>query len=156
MKRAVAVAGLILVLTSIAALGPAAAGESPQDVANSISEQIMSPFCPGVTLHDCPSDNAIQLRSQIARWAARGWTRDRIMTKLLSEYTDIRAVPPDRGAALLIWLLPAGAVIAGAAIAAVLARRWTHTTPSPPTAPELGPQERHRLEEELAIVRSEP
>jgi cytochrome c-type biogenesis protein CcmH len=138
-------------------LVPISASAGPQDVANSISEQVMSPFCPGVTLHDCPSDNAIQLRSQISRWAAQGWSRQRIMDKLLAEYgPDIRAVPSDRGASLMVWLLPAVAVLLGAATALVLARRWTKKTDSdPPLASTLAPHDRQRLEEELALVRGE-
>jgi cytochrome c-type biogenesis protein CcmH len=136
-------------------LSPVASAEGPQDVANSISEQVMSPFCPGVTLHDCPSDNAIALRSQIAGWAAAGWSRQRIMNKLFAEYTDIRAVPSESGASLLVWLLPALAVVAGAGVAGMLARRWSgQGAPSRPQ-PKLGPNDRRRLEEELAIFRNE-
>jgi cytochrome c-type biogenesis protein CcmH len=151
----VAAAAGVVMLSLVVALTPAAIGEGPQDVANSVSQQIMSPFCPGVTLHDCPSDNAVALRAQIARWAERGWSRDRIMTKLLSEYTDIRAVPSDRGAGLIVWLLPAAALLAGAGIAAALTRRWTRSGHDPEPNAELGPQERSRLEEELALVRGE-
>jgi cytochrome c-type biogenesis protein CcmH/NrfF len=147
--------GLILALLVGLALSPPAVGAGPQDVANSVSEQIMSPFCPGVTLHDCPSDNAVALRARIARWAAKGWSRSRIMTKLLSEYTDIRAVPSDRGAGLIVWLLPPGALLVGAGIAWVLTRRWTRSGHDPEPHAELGPQERSRLEEELALVRGE-
>jgi cytochrome c-type biogenesis protein CcmH/NrfF len=138
-------------------LAPTAAWAGPQDVANSISEQVMSPFCPGVTLHDCPSDNAIQLRSQISRWAAQGWTRQKIMGKLLAEYgPDIRAVPSDHGASLLVWLLPGIAVVLGAATALALARRWTaRTDRQGPPASNPGPLDRQRLEEELALVRGE-
>jgi cytochrome c-type biogenesis protein CcmH len=139
----------------VLALAPGATGQSPQDVANSISEQVMSPFCPGVTLHDCPSDNAIQLRARIAAWASRGWSKEKIMTKLFSEYSDIRAVPPDRGAFLLVWLLPAFAVVIGAGTAFALARRWTRKGGDPPPRSELAPRDRHRLEEELALVRGE-
>jgi cytochrome c-type biogenesis protein CcmH len=150
--------GAVLAFVLLLALAPISASAGPQDVANSISEQVMSPFCPGVTLHDCPSDNAIQLRSQISRWAARGWSRQRIMDKLLAEYgPDIRAVPSDRGASLMVWLLPAVAVVLGAATAVALARRWTReadTGPPPPSA-NLAPRDRQRLEEELALVRGE-
>jgi cytochrome c-type biogenesis protein CcmH len=153
--KLLAAAAAVAVAVAIGATSAAATG--PQDVANSISERVMSPFCPGVTLHDCPSDNAIQLRSQIAAWASRGWSTQRIMAKLLAEYgPDIRAVPPDRGASLLVWLLPAIAVVLGAATAAVLARRWTSKGPDPVPPAELAPQDRHRLEEELALVRNEP
>jgi cytochrome c-type biogenesis protein CcmH/NrfF len=138
------------------ALSPVAVAAGPQDVANNISEHVMSPFCPGVTLHDCPSDNAIKLRSQIARWATLGWSRQRIMNKLLAEYgPDIRAVPSGSGASLLVWLLPAVAVVAGAGIAGMLARRWSgQRTPLRPPR-KLGPNDRRRLDEELAIFRNE-
>jgi cytochrome c-type biogenesis protein CcmH len=152
-KRALVIAWAAL--TMALAISPAAAAAAPQDVATSISEQVMSPFCPGVTLHDCPSDNAVQLRNRIAGWAARGWTRQRIMAKLLSEYgTDIRAVPSDHGASLLVWLLPAIAVVTGAAIAGVAARRWVTKAPAP-EPPPLSAHDRRRIEEELAVVRSE-
>lgn len=155
MRRATTAGALAFVV--LVALAPISASAGPQDVANSISEQVMSPFCPGVTLHDCPSDNAIQLRSQISLWAAQGWSRQRIMDKLLAEYgPDIRAVPSDRGASLMVWLLPAVAVLLGAAIALVLARRWSKKTDSdPPVASTLAPRDRQRLEEELALVRGE-
>jgi cytochrome c-type biogenesis protein CcmH/NrfF len=145
-----------LVMFSLVGLAPMSAAQAPQDVANSISEHVMSPFCPGVTLHDCPSDNAVGLRAQIARWAAHGWTRQRIMTKLLAEYgPDIRAVPSDQGASLLVWLLPGFALLAGGATAAVFARRWSRPAPDPVAPPALDPRDRNRLEEELALVRNE-
>ena len=54
------VASILMVLTLAA---PAMA--APQDIANDISENIMSPYCPGVTLHDCPSDSAVGKRSSV-------------------------------------------------------------------------------------------
>ncbi|MDP9226290.1 MAG: cytochrome c-type biogenesis protein CcmH [Actinomycetota bacterium] len=154
MTRAFGIAGIALAMVVIA--WPVAAAAGSQDVANSISEQVMSPFCPGVTLHDCPSDNALQLRHQIAVWAGRGWTRQRIMGKLLAEYgPDIRAVPADHGASLLVWLLPGAGVLAGAATAGVLARRWSRHSPTRGPTPQLSPNDRRRLEEELAVVRGE-
>ena len=150
--------GLIVVVAVLAAIAggaPISKAENPEDVANSISEQVMSPFCPGVTLHDCPSDNAIALRAQIAQWAARGWSRQKIFGKLTTEYNDIRAVPPEGGAGLLVWLLPAVALLAGGGTAAMLARRWSQGDTTPAGTADLGPRERRRLEEELAAVRSE-
>jgi cytochrome c-type biogenesis protein CcmH/NrfF len=134
---------------------PMSSAAGPQDVANSISEQVMSPFCPGVTLHDCPSDNAIALRAQIAKWASRGWSRQKIMDKLTAEYSDISAVPPERGADLLVWLLPAIALLAGGATAAMFARRWSRRDTDTAGTADLGPRDRRRLEEELAAVRNE-
>jgi cytochrome c-type biogenesis protein CcmH len=153
MKWCIAAAAAAISLLLVA---PMSVAEAPQDVANGISEHVMSPFCPGVTLHDCPSDNAIALRAQIARWATRGWTRQQIMAKLVAEYgPDIRAVPSDRGASLLVWLLPAIAIVAGGTTAAVFARRWSRPRADPVPAAELGSHDRNRLEEELALVRNE-
>jgi cytochrome c-type biogenesis protein CcmH len=153
-KLSAGISGVALAV--VLAVAPIATATGPQDIANNISEHVMSPFCPGVTLHDCPSDNAIQLRSQIAAWAARGWSAPRIMAKLVAEYgPDIRAVPSDRGASRLVWLLPAIAVVLGAGTAAVLAWRWTRTRVDPPTRRELAPHDRQRLEEELALIRNE-
>jgi cytochrome c-type biogenesis protein CcmH len=148
-------ASVALAVTVVVAMAPMAGAEGPQDVANSISEQVMSPFCPGVTLHDCPSDNAIALRAQIAHWASLGWSRQKIMSKLTAEYTDIRAVPPDSGASLLVWLLPAIALVVGGGFAALLARRWSQRSPDVAVARELAPEDRRRVEEELAVVRNE-
>jgi cytochrome c-type biogenesis protein CcmH len=145
----------LAVLAAVLGLAPISRAEGPQDVANSISEQVMSPFCPGVTLHDCPSDNAIALRAQIAKWASRGWSREKIMDKLTAEYTDIRAVPPERGVDLLVWLLPAIALLAGGGIAAMFARRWSRPDTGTASTADLGPRDRLRLEEELAAVRNE-
>jgi cytochrome c-type biogenesis protein CcmH/NrfF len=154
MKSFGSVAGVGLAVVLLVA--PIATAAGPQDIANSISEQVMSPFCPGVTLHDCPSDNAIQLRSQIAAWAARGWSAQRIMAKLVAEYgPDIRAVPSDRGAFRLVWLLPAIALVLGTATAGVLAWRWTRQRVDPAPRAELAPHDRQRLEEELALIRNE-
>ncbi len=154
MKSLAGIAGVALAVVLVVA--PIATAAGPQDIANSISERVMSPFCPGVTLHDCPSDNAIQLRSQIAEWAARGWSAQRIMAKLVAEYgPDIRAVPSDRGVSRLVWLLPSIALVLGAGTAGVLAWRWTRTSTDPAPRPELAPQDRQRLEEELALIRNE-
>jgi cytochrome c-type biogenesis protein CcmH/NrfF len=145
----------VAVVAAVLAVTPISGAQGPEDVANSISEQVMSPFCPGVTLHDCPSDNAIALRAQIAGWAARGWSRQKIMDKLTAEYTDIRAMPSEHGAGLLVWLLPGIALLVGAGVAARFARRWSQQRSDPGGAQHLRPQDRRRLEEELAVLRNE-
>ena len=120
MKRSLATALKVLALAA-----PAIA--APQDVANDISENIMSPFCPGVTLHDCPSDSAVALRDRITGWAEEGFTRAQIMDRLVTEYGEtIRAQPPRSGSGLIAWVLPVLAVLAASAVAWRLLRRWAH------------------------------
>lgn len=145
------VVGFALVL-AIAAPSLAAA---PEDVANDISNNIMSPFCPGVTLHDCPSDTALELRREIETWAESGMSRAEIMTELETQYgPEIRAVPQASGSGLFAWLLPLAGVLAATAAGVVLSKRWA-ADKQPVHAPSVAAtsEERGRLERELRGLR---
>ena len=72
--RSLAVVAFLLLLG-----GAAPAWASGQDVANQVSQRVMSPYCEGVTLHDCPSQKAAELRGRIARWARNGMTEEEII-----------------------------------------------------------------------------
>ncbi|MBA2274148.1 MAG: cytochrome c-type biogenesis protein CcmH [Actinobacteria bacterium] len=134
---------------------------APEDVANDIAGRVTSPFCPGVTLHDCPSQAAADLRTRISAWAEAGWGRNRIMATLESEYgPQIRAVPPASGTGLVAWVLPVVVLAAGAGLALTLIRHWSAATRRARTgeAPEpdslsLSLSERRRLDDELAAFK---
>ena len=133
---------------------PAAA--APEDVANDISNEIMSPFCDGVTLHDCPSQEALDLRDRIEAWVAEGRSGTQIMRQLEREFgVGIRAAPPAEGAGFVAWLPPVMALGAGVAGVWAIVRRWSRRTqmPSPVTVTMTG-EERQRLEHELATLRA--
>lgn len=53
-----------------------------QRKAQSISRQTMSPFCPGRTLSDCPSESAAQWRRDIYRMVEQGDTAQQIQEEL--------------------------------------------------------------------------
>ena len=155
--RRTAVAVLCLALSGGFA-GHAAAG--PEDVANRIAGEIMSPYCPGVTLHDCPSDAAIELRDRIVEMAKSGMNRGEIMDVLVAEYGEgIRAAPRPEGAGLVAWILPGLALASGAAAAFFLARRWSgrreDDAPEPAEEP-LSDADRQRLQTELDALRHTP
>ena len=133
---------------------PAAA--APEDVANDISNEIMSPFCDGVTLHDCPSQEALDLRDRIEAWVSEGRSKTQIMRHLEREFdAGIRAAPPAEGAGLAAWLPPVVALVAGAAGVWAVARRWSRSTQTPsPVSVTMTGEERQRLEHELATLRA--
>ena len=133
---------------------PAAA--SPEDVANDISNEIMSPFCDGVTLHDCPSREALRLRDRIEGWVSEGQSRTRIMRNLELEFgAGIRAAPPAEGAGFIAWLPPVVALAAGAAGVWAVVRKWSRRTQAPsPVSVTMTTEERHRLDHELAMTRA--
>ena len=135
---------------------PAAA--EPQDVANAVSKEIMSPYCDGVTLHDCASGAAMKLRARIVAWAEAGWSKERIIDHLTSDdqWGDIiRATPPSEGAGLLAWFLPGLAALVGLGAVGFVVRSWARRRPPAPVAEPVTAAERSRLDQELAQLRSE-
>lgn len=158
MTRPVAVIATVIVTVIVVVLALASpAFGAPQDIANDISENIMSPYCPGVTLHDCPSDSAVALRNRITGWAEEGFTRSQIMDRLVDEFGEtIRAQPPRSGSGLVAWVLPVLAALLASGIAWKLLRRWAHE-PEPVEGYDpdvhVTPSDRRRLDAELDKLR---
>ena len=145
---------LLFAALIVVALG-APAVAAPEDVANAVSNEIMSPYCEGVTLHDCPSDNAVALRDRIQEWAEQGWSKERIIAKLSSPSEfgeEILARPPRSGTGLFAWLLPLLAVLGAGVLVWRLLARWTNT-PGPP-APEVSDEDHRRIETEMSKFRT--
>ncbi|MFN2488609.1 MAG: cytochrome c-type biogenesis protein CcmH [Actinomycetota bacterium] len=135
-------------------LGSGTASASPEEVATDVANDVMSPFCPGLTLHDCPSDAAASLRERIEGWARDGLDHEQIVARLRAEYGRvIEAAPPTEGAGLVAWLLPSLVALAGVGLAWSLARRWSARAAhrEAPAAPSG--DERRRLDAELADLR---
>lgn len=148
---------------------PAAA--NPEDLANDIAAKVMSPFCPGVTLHDCPSVEAQELRDRIEKWARRGLSEDQILGSLEANYgVAIRSTPPAGDGGWLAWALPGTALVVGLALGWLLLKRWTNSAAGvgarqeqlverarqgPVGREELEERDRRRLDSELAMLRSE-
>lgn len=81
--------------------------------------------CPRESLATCTCDIAAARRDKLRGELAKG----KSITDLQAEYVkaygpEALALPPNTGAHRLVWLLPLGAVVAGAAVAGVALRRW--------------------------------
>ena len=148
-----ALAGLLLLLIAPAALA------GPDEVATSVSQKVMSPYCPGLTLHDCPSDAAAELREDIAGWAREGMTQDEIIDRLEAEFgAGILATPPAEGSGLMAWVLPIAGLLIAVGVGVVLARRWAaraSTDTDVTQALATDPRDRTRLEAELRDLREQ-
>jgi cytochrome c-type biogenesis protein CcmH/NrfF len=114
---------------------------------------VMSPFCPGLTLADCPSPAAFELRKSLSARLARGESRDAVVGELVTQYgPQILADPSDTPIGRVVWGVPIAASLL-AALGVVL-RRWGHTrlteaaaAPAPATRDLT-----MRLDEELAAL----
>lgn len=85
-----------------------------------ISSQIMSPFCPGRLLHDCPSSQALELKGRIREMLLSGKSRDDVFNYLYSLYgPEISALPSMQGFDIYAWLAPAAFLIFGFCLLAI-------------------------------------
>lgn len=78
-----------------------------QSDVQAISENVMSPFCPGRTLAACPSEQARKLREQVASWITEGYSHDAIYGLLETTYgQEIRGTPRKGGFGIVGWTMP--------------------------------------------------
>ena len=140
----------VVVAAVIGLLVAAPAQAAPEDVASRISSEVMSPFCDGVTLHDCPSAEADELRREIATWARAGMSEQAILDRLEREYGVVRGTPDNAVA----WILPGLAALGGAVGVLLLARRWAKRGPRAPA--RVSAEDRRRIDAELGAYRGEP
>lgn len=157
MLRLVLVALLICSAPPLRAQSRAAGarGEVPR-AARVVINGVMSPYCPGLLLANCPSPSADSLRRAIVERAARGETEVALRAALVATYgPGVLAEPPARGFGLVAWLAPFALIVAGAAVL----RRWLRRTGAPtppqasPVAPSLDAADAARLDVIARLVR---
>jgi cytochrome c-type biogenesis protein CcmH len=160
-----------LVVVSAIALGPLTpAASHPQVPADSsvvrgwddtqaqrLFGQLMSPFCPGLTLAQCPSPGADSLRRDIRSRLAFGETPQAITTAYASDWGEqMLGAPPVHDWGVLLWSLPGVLLVLGGVALALwlpaLRRRGAAAGEAGPGAEGGTPVEpalRRRLDEEL-------
>lgn len=98
----------------------AAAAARAEDLVTELSNDLMSPYCPGRTIASCPSPQARKLEAHILEQAKGGKTRPEIEAELVARFPDIRGYVgrPEilYGTALVALIAILGLVFA--------ARRW--------------------------------
>lgn len=78
--------------TAASASTPPVTGDPVQaeNLANELSHDLMSPYCPGRTIATCPSPQARKLEAHILERAMDGKTRPEIEAELAARFPDIR------------------------------------------------------------------
>ena len=122
--------------------------------ANRLFGTLMSPFCPGLTLANCPSVYAETLRVSVRERLDAGEPPEQVVESLVAVFGEgIRGAPRSRGLGLLLWTLPFIALGAGGfGLAWRLNRRGARPAGIPPgaicrsPAPAPTPEELARLE----------
>jgi cytochrome c-type biogenesis protein CcmH len=147
---------LLLVAAAVVAVPPAPASEQHPTLAD-LANEVICPTC-HTTIDQSSSPIAVRMKAFIRERIVAGDTKTEIKDKLVAQFGEsVLAAPPRSGFNLLAWLLPLVGAAIGAAVLAMLARRWRKRKPEPS---ELGPSSNgrstltpdldRRVDEELA------
>lgn len=123
-----------------------------EQVAQALSHELMSPYCPGRTISSCPSPNARKLEAFILEEAAAGKSKAEIEAGLVETFGREKlgsvTSPP------VYWTVGLASILAAAWIVRAI-RRWRATPAAAvvgaevETGPRLDPESLDRLEEAL-------
>ena len=148
---------VVLLLSASAASVSAQTSEAIDRDARQIFETVLSPYCPGRTISNCPSPQADELRASIRRQLAAGDTPEEVKEELYAVFGDaLRTVPRARGFGLLAWFVPGLAFLAGGWGEVRWARRARSETreTEPSDQATLDPESDARLQAEMAELES--
>ena len=122
---------LILLAAAPAVAEACIGGWRPQ----SLDDQLMCPTC-HVPLNQSESQAAQDIRNFVEQRCNAGWSEQRTKQALIDQFgTQILAAPPFRGFDALAWIIPAGLLTIGAAVAGGLAWAWTRRSRSESAQP---------------------
>ncbi len=122
--------------------------ESEAKWAYELSDELMSPYCPGRALSECPSGNADAMRRWIIEQEEAGVSRAEVEEALYARFGDqLRQAPRAEGVGIVAYAVPAAAFLVGGIVLVTLLtrRRASDDSALPPEDPELA----RELDEEL-------
>jgi cytochrome c-type biogenesis protein CcmH/NrfF len=129
-----------LAILALTAPAPAEAQDPQIDWAYKLAHELMSPFCPGRTLAECPSPNAGELRLWIINQAAAGASEDEVRAMLQERFGDVLlAAPRAEGWGLSAYAIPIFFFIAGLPVVFWIIRRLMQPGSAPPTPVAVSP-----------------
>jgi cytochrome c-type biogenesis protein CcmH len=91
---------------------------------NEIGGLLRCPVCQGMAVADSPAEMAVNMKGQVHELLQRGYTEEQILTYFERSYGQFVLLRPKfEGTNRLVWLLPAIALLIGAAVLVVTFRR---------------------------------
>lgn len=100
--------------------------------------------CPRESLATCTCGIAAERRQVLRGELAKGKSLDEISAEYAKQYgPEALALPPNKGANRLVWMMPLAALVIGAGIVAMTLRRWRRkhdddADDAPPPPPAAG------------------
>ena len=94
--------------------------------ATRLASELRCPVCQGLSIQDSPSPLALQMKDLIRTQVGQGQTDAEIRGYFVSKYGEwVLLQPRASGFNLLVYFLPAAALLAGLGLLVVAVRRWT-------------------------------
>ena len=93
-----------------------------------VSSQLRCVVCQGLSIQDSPSTLAQEMRSLVREQLEAGQSPEQVKAYFVERYGEwVLLRPKASGVNLLVYLLPIGMLLGGAAFVFVKARSWTRT-----------------------------
>ena len=119
-------------------------------------DQIKSPYCPGFMLEVCSSAQGAALRDSIEALADQGWAADSIVDWVLANHgEEYLGLPRREGKALVAWIVPPLAIVAGFTLVILALRQMRRSRPEPPPAQNLTSSDEEKLKQALRELEAE-
>ncbi len=146
-----AVCGVVIFYSTVMA-APSTTPQESHDRAQRIVHSVLSPFCPGRLLSDCPSTSARELKEKILQKISEGASDESVYEFLYATYgDDIRSTPSTSGIGAIAWFMPAVFVLGGLVLIIVwLSFRRNKATPEVGTNETISEDLKQRIEREIS------
>ena len=119
-----------------APLGPPISGAELDRATEETASLMRCPVCQGLSVADSPASSAVDLKAEVRRLLALGYTRDQVVASFERSYGEfIRLEPKAEGFNWLVWLMPMLALAMGALVIFFRLRPTRPARPAPNTAP---------------------
>lgn len=119
---------------------------------NQFMGNVWSPYCKGISLLECPSGQAEDLRKQVRQLHQEGASIDEIQGALRAEYgNEIRMTPPDQGRGNLAYSLPWIAFILVCIFVAIYWSRRGRKPKEKKLQQDVSTEERQKIESEIEM-----
>lgn len=85
-----------------------------EDRSHRIGKQVRCPACEGESIAESPSSYASDMMTYVRDLIDQGLSDDQILDRLMASYPESQVLdPPLRAGTLLLWVIPAAALITG-------------------------------------------
>lgn len=119
--------------------------------AKSIFTSVISPFCPGRLLSDCPSSAAVDLKEDIRSQLKSGRSKEEVVEQLYTTYGDkMRAAPKNEGFGLVAWVMPVCFLLGGLLIIMFTIRKKPQSGEVTAATSEMDSEMQARIDSEIS------